>query len=146
MGNPMKEKVMLDRIEMSMELEQVFRLILRQIRKDLTEIWGDQINGAEFGVLKKLHKSPQIITALAQEFDVSVSHITHVADQLEKKNLVYRQRSQLDKRVVELHLTDQGKELIQKLADQKSEYFRKKFENLSTEELQTLLSLLHKVI
>lgn len=76
---------MLDRIEMSMELEQVFRLILRQIRKDLTEIWGDQINGAEFGVLKKLHKSPQIITALAQEFDVSVSHITHVADQLEKK-------------------------------------------------------------
>lgn len=137
---------MLDRIEMSMELEQVFRLILRQIRKDLTEIWGDQINGAEFGVLKQLHKSPQIITALAQEFDVSVSHITHVADQLEKKSLVYRQRSQLDKRVVELHLTEQGRELIQKLAEQKSEYFRKKFENLSTEELQTLLSLLHKVI
>lgn len=136
---------MLDRIEMSMELEQVFRLILRQIRKDLTEIWGDKINGAEFGVLKQLHKSPQIITALAQEFDVSVSHITHVADQLENKNLVYRKRSQLDKRVVELHLTEQGRDLIQKLAEQKSEYFRKKFENLSTEELQTLLFLLHKI-
>jgi DNA-binding MarR family transcriptional regulator len=135
-----------DRLEMSLELEQVFRDILRQIRKDLAEIWGDTINGAEFGVLKQLNqKSPQIVTALAQEFGVSVSHITHVADQLEKKNLAYRKRSQLDKRVVEIHITEQGKNLVEDLSKKKSEYFRQKFEQLSTEEIETLLTLLKKI-
>ncbi|MBA4541550.1 MULTISPECIES: MarR family winged helix-turn-helix transcriptional regulator [Thermoactinomyces] len=137
---------MSDRLEMSLELEQVFRHILRDLRRDLAEIWGDRINGAEFGVLKQLEqKSPQIVTALAQEFNVSVSHITHVADQLEKKNLAYRKRSKLDKRVVELHISELGKKTIEELSYKKSEYFRRKFEKLTTEEIETLLTLLQKI-
>ncbi|MBA4601652.1 MarR family winged helix-turn-helix transcriptional regulator [Thermoactinomyces mirandus] len=137
---------MSSRLEMFMELEQVFRHILRQIRKDLSEVWGDKVNGAEFEVLKQLlNKSPQIVTSLAHDFDVSVSHITHVVDQLEKKNLAYRKRSQLDKRVVELHLTDEGRQLIEELVQKKSDYFQRKFKNLSTQEVETLLNLLHKI-
>ncbi len=137
---------MSNRLEMFMELEQVFRQILRQIRKDLSEIWGDKVNGAEFAVLKQLfNKSPQIVTSLAHDFDVSVSHITHVVDQLEKKNLAYRKRSQLDKRIVELHLTEEGRQQIEKLIKQKSDYFQKKFKNLSTQEVEKLLTLLNKI-
>ncbi|MFC7442883.1 MarR family winged helix-turn-helix transcriptional regulator [Laceyella putida] len=137
---------MSDRLEMILELEQSFRHIIRQMRKDLADIWEEKINGAEFNVLKSLQdKSPQIVTALAQEFDCSVSHITHVADHLEKKNLAYRKRSQLDKRVVELHISEQGQHLIEELSRKKSEYFRAKFEHLATDEIATLLNLLHKI-
>jgi DNA-binding MarR family transcriptional regulator len=85
------------------------------------------------------------VTALAQEFGVSVSHITHVADQLEKKNLAYRKRSKLDKRVVELHISELGKKTIEELSHKKSEYFRRKFEKLTTQEIETLLTLLQKI-
>lgn len=137
---------MSDRLEMILELEQSFRHYIRQMSKDLADIWDEKINGAEFNVLKSLqNKSPQIVTALAQEFDCSVSHITHVADHLEQKNLAYRKRSKLDKRVVELHISAEGQRLIEELARKKSDYFREKFERLSTEEIETLLTLLHKI-
>ncbi|SEM98410.1 MarR family winged helix-turn-helix transcriptional regulator [Lihuaxuella thermophila] len=136
-----------DRIESILELEQTFRNVVRQIRKDLSEIWGDTLTGAEFAVLKQLQsKSPQIVTALSQEFEVSVSHITHVADQLEKKKLVHRKRSHLDKRVVELHITDEGKKLVGQISEKKMEYLRQKFERLDTEEIETLRRLLQKLL
>ncbi|MBA4494524.1 MarR family winged helix-turn-helix transcriptional regulator [Paenactinomyces guangxiensis] len=138
---------MSDRLDLIMELEQTFFNLGRHMRKELGKIWGDTLTGAEFGVLKQLHlKSPQIVTALSHEFEVSVSHITHVADQLEKKNLACRKRSQLDKRVVELHITDEGKQLVEETSKKKTEYFRQKFENLTTEEIKTLLQLLQKIV
>lgn len=137
---------MSDRIELILDLEHTIRNTIRQIRKDLTVIWGDTLTGAEFGVLKQLQKkSPQIVTALSQEFEVSVSHITHVADQLEKKDLACRKRSQLDKRVVELHITEEGKRLVEELYQKKLKYFHGKFENLTTTEIETLLTLFQKL-
>lgn len=136
-----------DRLECILELEQTFKNVVKQFRKDLRQILGDSLTGAEFAVLKQLEsKSPQIVTALSQEFEVSVSHITHVADQLEKKNLVYRKRSQLDKRVVELHISEEGEKLVKEMSKKKREYFRQKFEHLTTEEIETLLRLLHKLL
>lgn len=138
---------MSDRLDIILELEHTFRNTLRQMRKDLQQILGENLTGAEFGVLKQLQmKSPQIVTALSQEFEVSVSHITHVADQLEKKNLACRRRSQLDKRVVELHITEEGLKLVEELSKKKSEYFRQKFEPLTTEEVETLLRLFQKIM
>ncbi|TCS96702.1 MarR family transcriptional regulator [Hazenella coriacea] len=137
---------MSDRVELILDLEQTFRNTIRQMRKDLAFILGDNLTGAEFGVLKQLQKkSPQIVTALSQEFEVSVSHITHVADQLERKNLACRKRSQLDKRVVELHITEEGKKLVEDLSQKKLKYFHEKFEGLTTEEIEKLLNLLKKL-
>jgi DNA-binding MarR family transcriptional regulator len=146
MKQALRRSDMPDRLEMILELEQSFRHMFRQMRKDMADICEEQINGAEFNVLKSLQdKSPQIVTALAQEFDCSVSHITHVADHLEKKNLAYRKRSQLDKRVVELHISKQGQDVIEKLAQRKTEYYREKFQHWATDEIETLLNLLNKI-
>jgi DNA-binding MarR family transcriptional regulator len=136
-----------DRLELILELEQTFKNVVKQIRKELRETLGDSLNGAEFAVLKQLEsKSPQIVTALSQEFEVSVSHITHVADQLEKKNLVFRKRSQLDKRIVELHISEKGRKLVKETSKKKREYFLRKFEDLSTEDIETLHRLLQKLL
>jgi MarR family 2-MHQ and catechol resistance regulon transcriptional repressor len=74
MKQALRRSDMPDRLEMILELEQSFRHMFRQMRKDMADICEEQINGAEFNVLKSLQdKSPQIVTALAQEFDCSVS-------------------------------------------------------------------------
>jgi DNA-binding MarR family transcriptional regulator len=137
---------MSNRLDHMMQLEQTFRHVLRTIRKDLAGVFGETINGAEFGVLKLLvTKSPRIVTEIAHEFDVSVSHITHVVDQLVKKKLVERKRSRLDKRVVELHITDDGRKLAEEISRKKLDYFRRKFESFSDEEIAALHNLLKKL-
>lgn len=129
-----------NRINVILEIEQMFRISYRMIRKELDEVWGETLTGAEFAVLNYLSQnSPQIVTALAQEFEVSVSHITHVVDQLEKKKFALRKRSHLDKRVVEIYITEEGISTAEWMAKQKNEYLIKKFSTFTTEELYTLL-------
>jgi DNA-binding MarR family transcriptional regulator len=90
-------------------------------------------------------KGPQIVTAMAQTFNVSVSHITHVVDLLEQKGYIKRLRSKADKRVVELHLTDEGKKLAEELTNQQMRYFRQKFSVLNDVELEQLIRIGQKL-
>lgn len=135
-----------DRLEIILELEKTARNAIRQMRKELLNVWGDNLTGGEFGVLFALScKSPRMITGLSQEFDVSVSHITHVVDQLEQKELATRKRSQSDKRIVEVHITEKGTEMVAKFSQMKREHLLRQFEPFSTEEIQALLQLFQKL-
>ncbi|MBD1372810.1 MarR family transcriptional regulator [Hazenella sp. IB182357] len=136
---------MSNRLDALLELEQAMIQFTRQIRKDLNKICGEDLTGAEFGILIKLQQNnPQIVSALSQDFEVSASHITHVADQLELKGLAVRKRCLTDKRVVELHITEKGLILSKELSNKKTQYFHQNFGHLTTEEIMTLLSLIQK--
>lgn len=136
-----------NRFDVILEIEAMFRLINRSIRRELREAWGETLTGAEFAVLHFLDlHSPQIITALAQEFEVSVSHVTHVVDQLEKKKYVARKRSLLDKRVVEVHITEEGKDKSSWMSEKKKEYLLKKFDTFTLEDLSNLRDLYKKLL
>lgn len=135
-----------NRLDLILELENRIRHFFRQFRIELSRILGETLTGTEYSVLTQLtHKSPQIVTELSQEFHVSVSHITHVADQLEDKKLACRKRSLLDKRVVEIHITDEGRKMVERVSNKKREYVMKKFEHLSTAEVETLIKLFDKI-
>ncbi|WP_044640843.1 MarR family winged helix-turn-helix transcriptional regulator [Risungbinella massiliensis] len=137
---------MANRLDQILQLEHLSRQLFKQIKKELAELWKDSITGAEFGMLYTLsQRGPQIVTAMAQTFDVSVSHITHVVDLLENKGYIKRLRSQTDKRVVELHLTQEGRKIAEDLTRQKMEYFREKFAILEDEELQQLIAIYQKL-
>lgn len=135
-----------NRLELILNLENIIRNFFRQFRNELNKMLGDTLTGTEYSVLSHLaQKNSQIVTELSQEFHVSVSHITHVADQLENKNLACRRRSHLDRRVVEIHITDEGRELIKLVSNKKREYVMKKFAHLSTEEVKQLIQLFDKI-
>lgn len=135
-----------NRLEYILNLEQMIRHFFRQFSNELNRILGHTLTGTEYSILSHLSsKSPQIVTALSHEFQVSVSHITHVADQLESKKLACRKRSQLDKRVVEIHITDKGRELVELVSKKKREYVNQKFSHLSTDEIKLLIRLFHQI-
>ncbi|HCV53991.1 MAG TPA: MarR family transcriptional regulator, partial [Exiguobacterium sp.] len=89
--------------------------------------------------------SPQIASALSQEFQFSASMITALADELTKKELISRERSELDRRVVELRATPKGIELYEKLESMKMDYLADVFEDFSDQELELFRSLLTKL-
>lgn len=69
---------------------------------------------SQFAVLEALlHLGPLPQCDIAQKLLKSGGNITHVVDNLERNELVRRERNTHDRRFVTVHLTPEGKELIE---------------------------------
>ena len=71
--------------------------------------------------------------------------ITALADELTKKGLISRERSERDRRVVELQATEEGRALFETLEDMKIEYLMDVFHDFSDDELILLSRLLDRM-
>lgn len=68
---------------------------------------------SDFAVLEVLlHKGSLPVNTIGEKVLLTSGSITTAVDRLEKKELVKRGKSELDGRVVLVHLTDPGRELI----------------------------------
>lgn len=68
---------------------------------------------SQFGTLEALyHLGPLCQKELGEKLLKSSGNITLVLDNLEKRNLVRRERSTEDRRYITVHLTDAGRDLI----------------------------------
>ncbi len=74
------------------------------------------ITPSQFGVLEALyHLGSLLPSQLAQKHLMSRGNITTVLDNLEKRGLVRRERDNRDRRVIFVHLTDEGRALLQEI-------------------------------
>ena len=75
----------------------------------------------------------------------SAANVTRILDRLEKKTFVKRKQNPADRRSTLLVLTDQGKEMVEKvhsLFESFSDYLTK---GISSQEQDLLIQLLHKI-
>jgi MarR family 2-MHQ and catechol resistance regulon transcriptional repressor len=71
---------------------------------------------SQFGALEALyHRGAMCQRDLGRKLLKSSGNITLVVDNLEKHGLVTRQRSTEDRRLIAVHLTDSGRELIERI-------------------------------
>lgn len=86
----------------------------------------------------------------AKEICINLRHdsgaLTRVLDQLEARGLVERRRSLEDRRAVELHLTQPGKELLQSVVPMVVERINTALQAFSHGEVDELVRLLKKLI
>ncbi|ARN57484.1 MarR family winged helix-turn-helix transcriptional regulator [Sedimentisphaera salicampi] len=97
--------------------------ILRSVRRIIraVDIHSRRIN-SKFNVtvpqmlcLYSLARRPEkTMSELSRDVNLGASTVNGIADRLEAKSLVRRQRSKKDRRKVYLELTDHGKEIIKK--------------------------------
>jgi len=74
---------------------------------------GPKLTISQFGVLEALyHKGPLCQRDIATKILKSTGNITLVIDNLEKQNLVRRERDNADRRYLTVHLTEGGAALI----------------------------------
>lgn len=67
----------------------------------------------EIHILTEINDSPGInSTTLANRWSRNTSTMSSIIAQLEKEDLIYRERSQEDRKVLELFVTPKGKELV----------------------------------
>ena len=107
---------------------------------------ADNLTHSQFAVLEALyHLGPLCQGDLGRKILKSNANLTTVVDSLEKKKLVFRDRSANDRRKVNVHLPPVGEELIARVFPRHAEVVEREFAVLSAEEQDQLGGLLKKL-
>jgi MarR family 2-MHQ and catechol resistance regulon transcriptional repressor len=105
----------------------------------------DNLTVSQFGVIEALyHLGPLSQSELGEKILKSNANLTTVVDSLEKKTLVVRKRSDEDRRMVTVHLTEPGRELIAKVFPRHAKVVTRELEFLNDKEKDALEKLLRK--
>lgn len=85
------------------------------------------------------------IGEIANEMSLSQATVTTIIDRLEKRGLVYRERSKTDKRKVHAHLTDAAIETLKSAPIPLQDQFSRQYANLQDWEQAMIISSLQRV-
>ena len=110
--------------------------ILTRSHRHLAEA---KLSFSQFSVLEALYNlGPMCQKDIATKILKSPRNITMVVDNLEKHNLVRRERNADDRRIMDVFLTDKGMELIEKIFPRHVEVLKDEMEILDNGELEEL--------
>ena len=104
------------------------------------------LTAPQFGVLEALyHLGPLPLGTLADKLLVTGGNVTYVMDRLEQQELVRRERSPQDRRVIQAKLTAKGATLIADVFPGHAEFVERLSGNLESDEQEELRRLLKKL-
>ncbi|WP_459195578.1 MarR family winged helix-turn-helix transcriptional regulator [Wukongibacter baidiensis] len=87
-----------------------------------------------------------IMSKISDEINVSMSTATGIIDRLVKKKYLKRERSDLDRRIVLIKLTEKGQKTIEELKETMSKYLNRIYDVLTDEEIRVLSNIFIKVL
>jgi DNA-binding MarR family transcriptional regulator len=86
------------------------------------------------------------VAALARECDMDPGAMTRMLDRLEQKHLLVRSRSEADRRVVHLALTDKGREAAAAIPPVIRDELSRHLQDFSGSETELLVSMLNRML
>ena len=97
--------------------------------KQLVKEYG--LTGPQILILKELYSKEGItVSEIAANINLSQSTVTNILDRLEKRGLISRNRSEADKRRVNVHIKEEGMEMIKNDPSLLQEHFVERFRKL----------------
>jgi DNA-binding MarR family transcriptional regulator len=121
--------------------------INRYLRSMGTNQSENPVTRVQWLLLRHLQRNGSCtIGELAEHLDVRSSTMSQMVDRLEKNGIVYRSAGQKDARVKTVSLSEKGKEIIQDREMLWVDSLAQPFQNFSTEEKETLLNLMDKLV
>ena len=105
-----------------------------------------ELNMQEVRVVEFLgNEGPRMMREVAEHLTVAVNSVTNIVDNLEKKDLVRRQRSAEDRRVIRVELTAAGHEMARFLVEVNLKLFRGMLGALTEDEQEIFMVLFRKI-
>ena len=106
-----------------------------------------QITGPQLACLLVVNShGPLTVSSLARQVYLSPSTIVGILDRLEQKALVLRRRSSHDRRVVNIEITQAGRNLVCSAPSPLQETLAKALQNLPEEEQVSITKALEKIV
>jgi DNA-binding MarR family transcriptional regulator len=117
----------------------VGELFAERRRGSMAWVRGCDISMAQLHVLATLHEQGDLtVGALAESLGISAPSASAVVDRLVERDLVARERSEDDRRIVRLSLSGTGRQLIEQIHGLGADQFRRVLAELSDDELGDL--------
>ncbi|MBC3796132.1 MarR family winged helix-turn-helix transcriptional regulator [Acetobacterium tundrae] len=114
------------------------------------ETWGNDLFNCSknelFMMLLLYRRSDVNMTQIADYIGVPLNTATGIVARMEKRGLVSRERSVEDKRVVTIHMTDDGLGKIKRIISEMSRYGQLAMDSFTQEEIQLVFKLIDKVM
>jgi MarR family 2-MHQ and catechol resistance regulon transcriptional repressor len=142
---------MKDKIDVFENIDLKLVVVLSRMSGALTEGLFDSIkriglHPTEFALLEVIyHKGPQPIQKIGEKILITSGNMTYVADKLEKKGLVERQRHPKDRRITLLKLTKRGRDIMKETFPKHFEHIQAMMNGLTEAEKEVLLELSKKL-
>lgn len=115
---------MKERHELLHEMELLFRSVFRQLRQEINSVFDSELSTNAFMILRMLrNEGPQKSTDISKHLQVSASHITALTDLLLSKGYVERKKSEADRRIVEIVITEKGHAIFEEIEAKKEHIF-----------------------
>lgn len=133
------------------EFNDILELFFGNIKKlFFPEDWLQidlKFSKSEIFAMLLIDKKKEItMTELADYINVSMSTANGIIERLVKKGYVKRDRSDSDRRIVVLQLTTEGSQLVINLKEFVSRYLKMAFDELTDEEIQSLIDIVLKIM
>lgn len=133
------------------ELDSKLFIVLFRTYRSLHEIVSKMVakeglHITEFGVLELIyHKGEQPLQQIGSKILLASGSITYVVDKLEKKNLLKRMTCSKDKRITYAQITEEGREVMDRLFPMYNEKLEELMGILPNEEKEQTISTLKKL-
>ena len=134
--------------ELSNHLPYLFKHIHSQLEvASAGQLSGFGVNVAVWRIIAVLWTHDDIShRELADLTSIEVSTLSRVSKAVQRDGLIRRKRTREDQRTVRVSLTEKGRELAQKIIPAAVKSQEEMFVGLSSQDVEQLISLLHKVV
>lgn len=134
-----------------LDFDNILDLFIENVKRlFFPEEWielDQRFSKSELFTLLVLDKRKEItMSELVEYINTPMSTATGIADRLVKNGYVERERSETDRRVVVLRLTDEGVQLLNRLKDMIYGYLSMLIEDLTEEEKQFMIRIVIKIM
>lgn len=93
-----------------------------------------------------LHGGARTVTDLGRELNTDMGSVTRLLSRMEKRGLVERERSEADRRIVELKVTPTGHAIVAALPAVFCKVLNRRFADFTPDELDVFRHMLQRVI
>ncbi len=116
----------------------------RRLTKKLARSFG--LTGPQLTVIKILDELGDLsLSSLSDRIKAQNSTVTGIIDRMVREDLVVRERSEQDRRIVLIRLTDAGQKLASKIEVEPMQIFRQALGNLPRRDIEELFRILGRV-
>lgn len=125
-------------------MRRILSTVAQEVERQLQP--SDLTNAQWIPLFKLLIGKASTVAELARECQLDAGAMTRLLDRLEAKGLCHRVRSVADRRVVNIELTDEGRQAAKRIPEVLSRVQNAHLVGFSVEEFETLKGFLRRIL
>ncbi|MGG1658303.1 MarR family winged helix-turn-helix transcriptional regulator [Brevibacillus sp. NRS-1366] len=129
------------------DFEELYIHVQRKVSAQWHKRLDPLVSGSQSLILRILDvNGPQKVSSIAERLGITPGAVTSLSDKLIAGGYAIRNRDHTDRRVVQLEITDQGRELLLKYQAELGRTIEQFFVGLSEEDIHHLVRIYQQVL